>query len=235
MNKEEKDIKAEQETKESSKEKKDLFSFLKKKPFQTNKGEIQDEASLEKGMNLIPTPTKEEVEKEGKKAFLNVGSAFSLLALVLVSVFIISFNILSKMELNSNKEELYEYEARMTKNSQKMIDNNEIVNRIFLHKNIQKKTFSPKNVIQYINEIAEKSGGITIRAYDIQDSLAFEFTGESQDLEKVSKFWYLLGQDPSIENINLDSISKGDSSARFSFEGKFIYEDFVNIIEDESS
>ena len=32
-----------------------------------------------------------------------------------------------------------------------------------------------------------------------------------------------------------NSISKGDSGARFSFEGQFVYEDFINVIKDENS
>lgn len=234
MNKEIKDIK--QEVKESPKEKKEIFGFLKKKSSSIDQTIVeQDDSSLEEGMNLMPTPTKAEVRKEEKKAFLNVGSALSLLGLVLISVFIISFNILSKMELNNNREELYAYEERMKRKSQEVIDNNEIVDRIFLHKSIREKTFSPKEVIEYIEDIAEKSGGIEINAYEIQENLSFEFTGDSQDLEKVAKFWYLLGDDPSIQNINLDSINKGDAGARFSFEGQFIFEDFVDITEDENS
>ena len=234
MNKEIKNKK--QEVKEIPKEKKEIFGFLKKKTPSVDQAVIdQGESSLEEGMNLMPTPTKAEVRKEDKKAFLNIGSALSLLGLVLVSVFIISFNILSKMELNNNREKLYEYEERMKRRSQEIIDNNEIVDRIFLHKSIREKTFSPKEVIEYIEDIAEKSGGIKINAYEIQESLSFEFTGDSQDLEKVAKFWYLLGDDSSIQNINLDSINKGDTGARFSFEGQFIFEDFVDITKDENS
>jgi hypothetical protein len=233
MNKEEKDTK--QVVKKSPKPKKELFSFLKKKTKKVKQGDVEKDTSMEEGLNLMPAPSKEEIEKEGKKAVLNIGSAFSLLTLVLVSVFIISFNIMSKMELNQNKEELYAYEEKMKRNSQVVIDNEEIVSRIFLYKNIQEATFSPKEVIQYVEDIAEKSDGIDITSYEIAESLAFEFTGESQDLEKVSKFWYLLCNDGSILTINLDSVSKSDDGARFSFEGQFIFEDFVNITEDEDN
>ncbi len=215
------------------KKKQSFVLFKKKTPDIKQKPvDIQDTDSLEEGINLMPTPSKEEVKKEEKKAVLNIGSAFSLLGLVLISVFIVSFNIMSKMELNDNKEELYAYETKMKRMSQEIIDNNQIVDRIFLYKNIQEKTFSPKYVIEYIEGIAEKTGGINISTYDIQESLAFEFTGESQDLEKVSKFWYLLCNDSSISSVNLDSVSKGDNGARFSFEGQFVYEDFINTTND---
>ena len=216
-------------------EKKSIFGFLSKDIGGKDEPVQQIEKTLEEGMNLMPTPSKAEVEKESKKAVLNVGSALSLLTLVLVSVFIISFNIMSKMELNGKKEDLYAYEERMKRNSQEIIDNTEIVDRIFLYKGVREEAFSPKEVVEYIQDIADQSGGIDIRTYDIQDSLAFEFTGESQDLEKVSKFWYLLSNNGSIETINLDSVSTGESGARFSFEGQFIYENFVNVSTDENS
>ncbi len=234
MNKEVKNTK--EEIKETPKEKKELFSFFKKKtPVKEPEVIEQNGDSIEEGINLMPELTKEEAKKEEKKAVLNIGSAFSLLGLVLISVFIVSFNIMSKMELNSNKENLYAYETKMKRMSQEIIDNNEIVDRIFLYKSIQEEVFSPKDVIQYIEDIAGKSGGIDISTYDIQESLAFEFTGESQDLEKVSKFWYLLCNDPSISTVNLDSVSKGETGARFSFEGQFIYENFVNTTDGENN
>ena len=125
------------------KKKQSFVLFKKKTPDIKQKPvDIQDTDSLEEGINLMPTPSKEEVKKEEKKAVLNIGSAFSLLGLVLISVFIVSFNIMSKMELNDNKEELYAYETKMKRMSQEIIDNNKKVDRIFLYKNIQEKTFS---------------------------------------------------------------------------------------------
>jgi hypothetical protein len=218
-----------EEVKKVPKEKKGLFgAFKKKTPEVKKETPVQTEGSLEEGINLIPTLSKEEIRKEEKKAVLNIGSAFSLLALVLISVFVISFNIMSKMELNSNKEELYAYETQMKRMSQEIADNNEIVNRIYLFQNIKEGAFSPKEVVEYIEDIASTTGGISISSYEIQDNLSFEFTGDSQDLEKVSKFWYLLCNDSSISSVNLDSVSKGDSGAKFSFAGQFVYEDFVN-------
>lgn len=235
MNNEVKNTK--EEVQETPKEKKELFGFFKKKKAPTASGttQIDQQDNVDEGLNLIPTPTKEEVAKEGKKAALNIGSAFSLLTLVLVSVFVISFNIMSKMELNKNRESLYAYETEIKRSSQEIIDNNEVVDRIFLYKSIQEKTFSPKAVIEYVEDIAEKSGGINIKTYDIQEDLTFEIAGESQDLEKVSKFWYLLCNDDAILDVNLNSVSKGGEGATFSFEGQFVYEYFVNVEGNESN
>ena len=207
-----------------------LFGFLKKPKKVKEQPSIQQEEDslLDDSINLIPEPTKEEINEEQRKAKLSVGSAFSLLTLVIISVFIISFNIFSKIELNAKRESLYEYETTLKRNSQEIIDNNDIVDRIFLYKDIEEQTFSPRQVIEYVEEIAEKSGGINIEAYDISDGLDFEFSGDSQDLEKVSKFWYLLCNDDSIETVNLDSISKTNTGSTFSFSGQLKYEKFLN-------
>lgn len=190
--------------------------------------EEEEPSALREGINLIPELSKEEVKHEERKAVLNMGSALSLFALVLITIFIISFNIFSRIEMNNKQKELTAYETTLKRKSQTIIDNNDIVDRIFLYRDIEEQTFSPKMAIEYIEGIAEKSGGISIDSYDIGDSLAFEFSGSSQDLENVSKFWYLLCNDNSIETVNLDSINKTTSGATFSFSGKLIYEDFIS-------
>jgi hypothetical protein len=220
---------------ETKKEKKTsgkgMINFLKKLNLVKEKEVLKPEesdTSLEEGINLIPKLTEEEMKHEEKKAILNVSSAFSFLSLVVISVFVVSFNIFSKIEDNNKRSELTNYETVIKRSIQTIIDNNDIVDRVYLYQDIEEQTFSPKEVIDYIETIAEKSGGINIDAYDIGDELDFEFSGSSTDLEKVSKFWYLLCSDKSIEIVNLDSISKTNSGTNFSFSGKLIYEDFVN-------
>jgi hypothetical protein len=220
---------------ETKKEKKTsgkgMINFLKKLNLVKEKEVLKPEesdTSLEEGINLIPKLTEEEMKHEEKKAILNVSSAFSFLSLVVISVFVVSFNIFSKIEVNNKRSELTNYETVIKRSIQTIIDNNDIVDRVYLYQDIEEQTFSPKEVIDYIETIAEKSGGINIDAYDIGDELDFEFSGSSTDLEKVSKFWYLLCSDKSIEIVNLDSISKTNSGTNFSFSGKLIYEDFVN-------
>ena len=60
-----------------------------------------DRISAEAGINLIPTLSKEEVVVEEKKKKLNIGSIVSLLILVVVSILIVGFNIVSRMQLNN--------------------------------------------------------------------------------------------------------------------------------------
>ena len=82
------------------------------------------------GINLIPTLSKEEaIVEEGKKK-INLGSILSLLALVVISLGIVAFNIITKTRLNGAKESLYAYENQVMGVSQKIINNNEILERI---------------------------------------------------------------------------------------------------------
>jgi len=84
------------------------------------------------GINLIPNLSEEEVVKETKKKTLNMGAVISLMALVVISILIVGFNIISKIQLNSEKEKLYNYEQRLGAVSYKITGNNEISERLKL-------------------------------------------------------------------------------------------------------
>ena len=214
-------------------EKKELSKEKKKEITEDQPKVLDSEAQMQAdtiGINLIPTLTEEEVVVEESKKKMNIGSILSLLTLVLVSLGIVAFNIFTKTRLNMAKEELYVYENKVMGVSQKIINNNEILERVSLYKDIEKGAFSPKEVIDYINDIADKSGGNTkINDFTFGDDLVFTFAGTANDLEEVSKLWYLLTHDPKVEIINLESVGKGANSVRFDFEGKLVFDDFTNI------
>ena len=180
------------------------------------------------GINLIPNLSKEEVIKETKKKTLNMGAVISLMALVVVSILVVGFNIISKIQLNSEKEKLYNYEQRLSSVSYKIIGNNEIRERISLYKDIQKNAFSPRTVIEYINNIASKSGSIKLSSFDFGSQLSFDIDGEAYSYEEVSKFWYLLSNDSKVESIVLKSVGKTETGMRFTFQGKLVFTDFVS-------
>jgi len=182
------------------------------------------------GINLIPNLSKEEVVHETKKKKLNMGAVISLMVLVFVSILVVGFNIISKIQLNNEKDKLYNYEQRLSSVSYKIIANNEIRERISLYKDIQEEAFSPRTVIEYINSIAAKSGNINITAFDFGGQLTFDLNGNAYTLEEVSKFWYLLSNDSKVENIILKSVGKTDDGVRFSFEGKLVFTDFTSSI-----
>jgi hypothetical protein len=197
------------------------------------KEEVKESVNItDTGINLIPTLSKEEAVVEESKKKLNIGSVLSLLALVLVSIGIVGFNIMTKIRLNTAKEELYAHENSIMGISQKIVNNNEILERVGLYEDIQEGAYSPKEVIDYINNIAEKSGGNTIIGdFTFGDDLSFTFSGTGNNLEEVSKFWYLLTHDPKVETVNLDSVGKSNDKIRFNFEGKLVFNYFANINE----
>ncbi len=180
------------------------------------------------GINLIPNLTKEEVVKETKKKTLNMGAVISLMVLVVVSILVVGFNIISKIQLNNEKDKLYNYEQRLSSVSYKITGNNEITERISLYKDIQEDAFSPRTVIEYINSIASKSGNIKLQSFDFGGQLTFDIDGEAYSYEEVSKFWYLLSNDSKVENIVLKSVGKTAEGVRFTFQGKLVFNDFTS-------
>lgn len=183
---------------------------------------------IDTGINLIPTLTNEEVVIEEKKKKLNVSSIVSLLILVVVSILIVGFNIISKLQVNNEKKVLSTYENSLQNSTQKIISSNEITDRVLLYKDIEGQTYSPKKVVEYLNAIAAKSGNANITKFNLGNDLSFTIEGSASDLENVSKFWYLLSNDPEILEINLKSVSNGSNKAAFSFEGNMVFEYFLS-------
>jgi len=182
----------------------------------------------EKGINLIPTLSKAEIVVAEKKKKLNLSSIVSLLILVIVSILIVGFNIVSRMTLNSEKEKLKTYESRITKMTQKMISSNEITERVQLYKRVLGETYSPKSVVDYINAIASKSGTSVVSTFSLGQDLTFAIDGEASDMENVAKFWYLLSNDPKMETVTLQSVGSGTNVVGFTFKGKLILKDFLS-------
>lgn len=182
----------------------------------------------ENGVNLIPTLSKEEVVVAEKKKKLNVGSIVSLLILVVVSILIVGFNIVSRMSLNNEKEKLKTYETKVTKMTQKMISSNEITERVQLYNRVLGENYSPKSVVDYLNAIASKSGTAVITNFALGENLLFTIEGKASDMENISKFWYLLSNDPKMETVTLQSVGNSDNKVRFVFKGKLILKDFLS-------
>ena len=182
----------------------------------------------EAGVNLIPTLSKEEVVVAEKKKKLNVGSITSLLILVVVSILIVGFNIVSRMALNNEKDKLKIYEAKLTKMTQKMISSNEITERVKLYDKVLGEAYSPKSVVDYLNTVANKSGTSKITKFSVGNDLSFAIEGNSSDMENVSKFWYLLSNDPKMDTVTLQSVGNGNNYVRFTFKGKLIMKEFLS-------
>jgi len=179
------------------------------------------------GVNLIPKKSKAEVVKAKKRFSFNVSSMVSLLLLVVLSLSVVLFNIISKQQLNSATEDLFQKESELEVYSDTILSNNEIVERIDLYKHLEQGVFSPKEIVVYVMTIVDRSGNVIIRTFDIGNDLGFEMSGSTSDLAVVAKLWYLLGIDENIDNINLESVGKSDKGASFSFKGQLNVSNFI--------
>lgn len=179
------------------------------------------------GINLVPKQSKQEIKKEEKKFSLSISSILSLILLVILSLGIVFYNIISTNQLSSAKQKRSEMESQLQAYSDKYISHQEIIERIDLYKNVKSAVYSPREVVEYVMEIVERQSNIEIRSFNIDDSLEFEMSGETDNLETVAKLWYMLGVDRYILNINLAGVSKTDTGANFSFEGELDRDKFI--------
>ena len=179
------------------------------------------------GVNLIPKASKEEIQKQKKKFSFNLSSIISLIILIVLSLAVVFFNILSKQQLNSANKELQKRELELEGYTDKIISNEEILERIDLYRYLQQGVFSPKEIVEYIMRITQQSGNITVRSIDLSNNLGFEFNGSTTDLSVVAKLWYLLGIDDNIITINLESVGKGETGVSFSFAGQLKADNFI--------
>ena len=193
------------------------------KPLQTSESE-----GITEGLNLMPSMSEEEKVVEKTKSTVSIGSAVSLIILVAVILLVVGFNIISRQILNAKKDNLYTIENRINQQSDKILANEEIVDRAVLYTNIKRGAFSHKDIIEFLNRVGTKAGDIQMRSVMISEKLDFTYTGYTSSLEQVSKLWYILGSDENIDNINLQAVGKGDNRVTFTFEGTLSGKNFFN-------
>lgn len=222
------------------KEVKQVEKELQKQPLESNpkqeekkivqdpkkESEINTIVGSESGINLIPVLSEQEIKKEDKKKKLNMSAIVSLIILFVISILIVGFNVVFKIQLNLEKEKLVKREQAMSVFSQKILNNNEIMSRIYLYNDIEKGRYSAKDVMEHINNIAIKAD-CNLLSFSFSGINGMELNGKAQGLEEVAKFWYLLGNDTNIEKISLKSIGKGVQDVSFSFYGSFVLNNFV--------
>lgn len=202
------------------KEKKDSTPILPPKP--------TEGVEISEGLNLMPKMSQEEVVVEKAKSSVNIGSVVSLIALVLVIIAVVGFNIVSKQSLNTKKKELAVIENKVNQQVDNLLANEEIVDRAVLYTNVKKGAFSHKQIIEFLNSVGVKVGSIEMRSVMISEKLGFTYTGYTSSLEQVSKLWYILGTDPNIDHVNLESVGKGENNVSFTFEGVLNGNNFFN-------
>lgn len=190
--------------------------------------QASNQPDISEGFNLIPSMSEEEKVVEKTKSRVSIGSVVSLIVLVVVILVIVGFNIISRQILNAKNAELFRIENRINEQEDKLIANDEIVDRAVLYTNVRNGAFSHKEIIEFLNRIGTKVGDIQMRSVMISENLDFTYSGYSVSLEQVSKLWYLLGTDENVERINLQSVGKGDNRVTFTFEGKLDGKNFFN-------
>lgn len=171
------------------------------------------------GINLIPTLSAKEVEVVEKKSTFNLGAAVLFMFVAIFAISVFGFNLLTKLSLNNNKEELSELEASVRAKSSIIRDNNKIVDRVDIYRQVQEQTYSPGAVMKYWEETSK--GFVTITSITVTNGLEFRISGQSTDPNNVAKMWHLLSVDEKVENVNLRSISRSLDTINFQFEGDF--------------
>ncbi|MGI6423512.1 MAG: hypothetical protein ACOX0X_02780 [Candidatus Dojkabacteria bacterium] len=183
---------------------------------------------ISEGFNLIPAMSQEEKVIEKTKSTVSIGSVISLIVLVVISLVIVGFNILSKEILNSRNKQLFAAENRVNQQIDKLSANEDIVDRAVLYNNVKKGAFSHRKIIEFFSRMGTKIGDINIKSVMISEQLQFTYAGSTSSLENLSKLWYVLGIDENIETINLQSVSKNPNGVNFTFDGKLNGKSFYN-------
>jgi hypothetical protein len=235
-------IKKESNSKQSLKEPKDtkvtkkkmkLFGKKKNKAKNSSKEKSTQKKSSginileEKSVNLIPVMSREEVKEEEKKKKMNKGSLVSLLFLFTVSILVVGFSIVSQIELNYQKEKLYELEENLKVYNQLIIDNNQILERVYLYKDVQEGRYSTTEIVNHIQGILDRGSNTSFSTFGFSGKTGIDFSGETRDLEELSKIWYLLSNDPKLDKVNLKTLSKGSTNVSFNFEANINLDQFT--------
>lgn len=181
----------------------------------------------ETGINLIPTMSEVEIKTEEKKKRVNLGSLVSLSLLFSVTILATGFNIISRIQLDSQKRRLQDVEKRILEYSYVTSGNTEILERIFLFKDIQEGRISTRILIEELRAVANTSGNNVINSFAFPGGESFEISGDAASLEDVAKFWYLMDNHDKFENVQLRSFSGTGGNASYSFTGKLNLEEFA--------
>lgn len=183
----------------------------------------------ESNINLIPTMTDEEIRAEDTKSKVKLSSLISLMALFAISILVVGFNIISRIQLNAQRESLAEQERTIQNYSHLISGNTEILERVYLYEDIQEDRYSVSMVVEYLENVTSRSGSSVINDMVFSTTESFEFSGESNGLEDVAKLWYLLTNDEKILNVELRSFSGRGQTARFSFRGRLDLDEFPSL------
>jgi len=182
----------------------------------------------ESGINLIPTMSDQEIKTAEAKKKVGMGSLVGLSLLFTLAILVVAFNITSRLQLNSRKGKLREQEREIQKYSQIVEGNTEVLERIFLYKDIEEGRFSTTLAVDYLQGVISKSGNNSVENFIFGAEGRLEFSGSGETLEELAKLWYILINDSKLENITLRSFSGTTGRTSFSFTGNLVVDEFMS-------
>lgn len=193
-----------------------------------DKYKIQNAVNFGTGINLIPPTSHEQVKVEEKKTKVNLGAVLAIFLFVLLSLGIVGYNVVTKLNLNAEKDKLYNTKTGLEPKANGYIDlitkNNLINQRIRLFEQVQDQTISYKTVLAYWQDVSKSLG--TINSVKLSSGLVFKVHGSAASYTEVAKLWHFLSIDTRVINVNLKGVSVTGDGVDFEFDGKLNFDSF---------
>ncbi len=222
MSKEEK-TKIEEESKKNEKPLKEQESKKKK----DSKKELNLPPIIDDdGINLVPVMTETEIVLEKTKTKVNVGVVVSIVIFLLITIAVVAFSTVSKLQLNEEKEKLFALEEEIKGQSTKILNNQEVLKRVYLYRDISSSQFPAREIFEYFTKIMNKQGTVVIKSFNFASGTLISFGGQADSLDTVSKLWYLLDKDPLIDSATMSDFNKSKDVVNFSFKVTLVEDAF---------
>lgn len=178
------------------------------------------------GINLMPVMTKTEVVAEKRKIKVNVGAVVSIVVFLFITIGVVAFSTISKVQLNKEKEALFALENEVKSESATILNNQELLKRVYLYRDISSSQFSARKIFDYFSSIASKQGDVVLKSFVFGSERQHAFEGSTDSLDTASKLWYLLKKDKKVEAIVVDDLSKTADRVNFSFKVTLVQDAF---------
>lgn len=174
-------------------------------------------ADNDESINLVPILSKSEIVQEKKKVKLNIGSILSIIIFLTITIVIVLFSTISKIQVQNAQEELNKQEAEVKQFSSIILSNEEILKRIYLYQDISSNQYSARKIFEYFTKIASNLDGVELDKFNFQSVKSVSFEGRCPSFEHLAKFWYLLSEDDVVDRVSLEQFNKAGSVIRFVF------------------
>lgn len=194
-----------------------------------SKDVVSKKVNFGTGINLVPPVSEEKIIVEEKKTRFNLGGILAIFLFVLFSLAIVGYNVITKQNLNNEKNKIFNTTDGLEKQVGRYTDtitrNNKLNRRIQLFDSIQQGAVSYKQILDYWDTVSKNIA--TINSVRMTSTMVFKVNGNAQSYTDVAKLWHFLSIDDKVENVNLKSVgSTVGKGVDFEFEGKLKFESF---------